>query len=302
MVFAPSPLLTVTIEAPGDGAAEVHLHGGGQGVWIARMLARLGCEVVLCGPFGGEPGEVLLGLVEREGVTVRPVATAAANGVYVHDRRHGERRTVAEAAPPALQRHELDELYNLTLVEALESAVSVLGGPDDENVLPPDTYLRLARDLGGNGMRVVVDLSGRNLADALTGGVFVAKASHEDVVADGLAASADRGALVAAVHRLAERGAQHVVLTRADDAALALIDGRLVEVMVPSFEPVDHRGAGDSFTAGIAAALALGRPVGESLRLGAAAGALNTTRHGLATGRRELIERLAERVEVRPSS
>src|SRR5215469_16531408 len=58
MVFAPSTVFTITVEARPDGAAETHLHAGGQGVWVARLLARLGIEVldsdaaVLAGPDG----------------------------------------------------------------------------------------------------------------------------------------------------------------------------------------------------------------------------------------------------------
>ena len=36
-VFGPSPLLTVTIE-PGADRPEVHLHAGGQGFWVARLV------------------------------------------------------------------------------------------------------------------------------------------------------------------------------------------------------------------------------------------------------------------------
>ena len=62
-VFSPSPLLTVTIEANADDPdrPEIHIHAGGQGVWIARMATTLGVRVRLAGAFGSEAGEVLSG-------------------------------------------------------------------------------------------------------------------------------------------------------------------------------------------------------------------------------------------------
>jgi hypothetical protein len=47
-VIAPSPVLTITVE-PDD---EIHLHAGGQGFWVARMIARLGVPVTLCCALG----------------------------------------------------------------------------------------------------------------------------------------------------------------------------------------------------------------------------------------------------------
>jgi 1-phosphofructokinase len=67
----------------------------------------------------------------------------------------------------------------------------------------------------------------------------------------------------------------------------------------PQLEPNDVRGAGDSMTAGIAAGLAKGLDLAAALCLGAAAGSLNVTRRGLATGDAEAIERLNEQVELR---
>lgn len=72
-IFSPSPLYTVTIEAGPDDRAEVHFHAGGQGVWVARMVACLGSPVTLCAPFGGESGVVLRTLIEAGQITVRPV-------------------------------------------------------------------------------------------------------------------------------------------------------------------------------------------------------------------------------------
>ena len=302
MVFAPSPLLTITVEARPDGSPETHLHDGGQGVWVARMLAGLAVDVNLCGPFGGETGAVLTTLAEREGIRLRRSPSAADNGSYVHDRRGGEREVIASTAPPALPRHQLDELYNIALLEGLESDIAVLTGPDDERVLSPDTYRRLASDLTGGGVPVLADLSGEFLAAAAAGRVTVLKVSHEDLVGDGRAASGDPAELIRAMQQLARAGAQVVIVSRAAEPALVLAEGRVIQVDAPGFEGADHRGAGDSMTAGLAAGLARRSPLEQALRLGAAAGALNATRRGLATGNRAQIERLARRIVVRPAA
>src|SRR4051794_40074360 len=58
LVVAPTLLLTVSMERDTTGSEEVHVHAGGQGVWVARMLRALGCRPVICCPYGGESGAV----------------------------------------------------------------------------------------------------------------------------------------------------------------------------------------------------------------------------------------------------
>jgi 1-phosphofructokinase len=300
-VFAPSPLLTVTIEgAPDDGGPEVHLHAGGQGYWIARLVSALGIRVALCASFGGETGAVARGLLSDEGFDLRAVDASGANGAYVHDRRSGDRNVVADMPPSQLSRHEVDELYGTTLVEGLEADVTVLGGPARGDVLPADTYRRLASDLRANGAAVVADLAGERLDAVLEGGVTVLKVSHEELLRDGRVTDDAVPVLVAAMCRLRDAGAESVVVTRGDAPTLALVDGQLLEVEGPRVEPFDHRGAGDSLTAGLTAGVARGMTMHEALRLGVAAGGLNVTRRGLGSGNKDEIERLASHVEVRP--
>lgn len=95
-------------------------------------------------------------------------------------------------------------------------------------------------------------------------------------------------------------GAGTVVVSRGQDPAVVATPDGVLELRVPTMTTVDHRGAGDSMTAGIAAAIAYGLPMLVALQWGAAAGALNVTRHGLGTGSREAIRRLVEHVEIVP--
>lgn len=298
-VFTPSPILTVTLEAGGAGKTELHLHAGGQGFWIARMAAALEEPVTLCTTLGGETGRVLRVLIEAEGVTLDAVQTLAANGAYVHDRRTGERRVIAEVEGGSLVRHEADDLYCRALVIGLESAVTVLAGQPPTSKLPPEFYGRLSGDLRANRRQVVADLTGDELNAALKGGIDVLKISDEELLRDGFAPSRDVPDIANGMKRLRRAGARSVLISRAEEPALVLLEDSILEVSVPRIAPVDFRGAGDSMTAALAVALARGLHGQDALRLAAASGTLNVTRHGLGTGSRESIERMAKHVTIR---
>ena len=113
------------------------------------------------------------------------------------------------------------------------------------------------------------------------------KVSHEEFIRDGLAGSDASEELTRALEELHADGAESVLVSRADQPALALIDEELFQVGCPGWRPRDSRGAGDSITAGVAAVLARGGDSRTAIRTGAAAGALNVTRHGLGTGGRD---------------
>jgi len=298
-VFAPSPILTVTLEDHPDGA-DLHIHAGGQGVWQARMLLRLGVEVRMCCVLTGETGTVVRHLLEDVGVTVEAVTRTGRGAAYLHDRRSGERRELAAEPGDPLGRHELDELYGIVLGAAMRSSATILSGPADQNALPPDTYRRLAADLRSAGAVVVADLAGPRLAAALAGGLDLLKVSDEELLADGLLED-DGGiaAIVTTARRLRERGTRAVVVTRAGEPFVLVDDEGVLEVAPPRLEVADHRGAGDSLLAGVVAGLAKGEPLREAVTLGAAVGALNVTRHGLGTGGGGAVAGLRARVKCR---
>lgn len=296
VVFAPTPTLTVTIEEV-DGAPDIHLHAGGQGVWQARMVRTLGATVTFCAVLSGEVGHVIRHLLEDEGIRVAGVSGHASSSAYVHDRRGGERREIAASPGDRLSRHELDELHALVLTEGLAAGTVILSGAVRNDAVPVDVYRRLASDLKAGGCRVLVDLSGERLEAAIRGGPAVVKVSHHELVESGRARSDAPNDLIRGMRTLVDDGAQVVVLSRGSLPTLVLDGDRLEEVRTPEVQIVDERGAGDSMTGAIAAALAAGASLREALALGAGAGAANATRHGLGSGEARNILSLSERVE-----
>jgi len=298
-VFAPHLALTVTIERGKEGGPDdIHIHPGGQGFWVARMLRHLGEKPLLCGPIGGESGAVLRGLVRQWGIDLSPVEVQESSPAIIQDRRTGDRNPIAEAAAPGLARHELDDAYGKILDHALSSKVVVITGQRTE-IVPVDTYRRLGHDLASADVRVVGDLHGRELEAFLDGGpIDLLKVSDEDLTEDGVLQDAEEAPALDALHHLIERGARNVVVSRAEQPSLAHLGETTYRVTGPALEPADFRGAGDSMTAGLAAGISRRLGAEELLRLASGAGAANVTRHGLGSASHDLIPKLAERVEI----
>jgi 1-phosphofructokinase len=300
-VLAPAVAARLTIERGRDGRDDIHLHPGGQGVWIARMLRLLGERPAICTPIGGEAGRAFVGLLATWNIHVHGVATTMPTPVDVLDRRGGERQEIARSPMATLDRHEIDELYQHTLEAALTAGTCVVTGPTDERMLPMSFYRRLAADLATTDVQVVGDLHGEALDAFLEGGAMtVLKVSAGDLVSDDRLREGDLGEDVAASAALdlAAQGIGTVVLSRGEEPMLVASEVGLVRVRGPVLEAVDPMGSGDSMTAALAASTRRGLDREAMLRRAWAAGAANVSRHGLGSADPALIDRLADRVTI----
>jgi len=299
-VFAPHPLLTVTLEREGAEREQVHFHPGGQGVWVARMAAALGAEPVLCGFLGGESGDLLGGLLARLIGERRLVDTASASGCYVTDRRSGERQVLTCTLSDPPSRHELDELFSITCAEAIADGWLVVTNPMPADALPLEIYGDLVADARAGGCRTLVDLSTPRLDSALRGRPDLVKLNDWELaefVRGPVAASAE---LRAAAQRLLDQGAGAVIVTRGERPALVLTGTSAWWLTPPVITRGFREGCGDAMMGALAATWAQGESFERAVVTAAAAGAANFLRHGLGSASRDVVERLVDSVALEP--
>jgi 1-phosphofructokinase len=298
-LFAPHPLLSVTLELEGEDRQSIHFHAAGQGVWSAGMVSALGATPELCGLIGGEPGELLRRLIEKAiGTSPHLVESVSASGCYVVDRRSGVREPLAMSLSDPPSRHELDELFSLTCAQALECGWLIVTNPLPDESLPLEVYRDLVADARAGGARTLVDLSSPRLDSALEGEPDLVKINDYQLaeLVRGEVSSPEQ--LLGAARRLQERGAREVVITRGEEPALVLHGEHALRLEPPHFERGFREGCGDAMMGALAAVWASGEPLEHALVMGAAAGAANFLRRGLGHASREVVEQLADSVTL----
>jgi 1-phosphofructokinase len=301
-VFAPNPLLTVTIEREGAERDSIHFHAGGQGVWVAQMAATMGAAPTLCGLLGGESGELLGPLIARAlGIAhARLVRTAGANGCYVVDRRSGERQLLAMGVSEPPSRHELDELLSSTCARALSCGWLVATDPFPGDCLPIEVYRDLVADTRAGGCRALVDLSSPRLESALRGEPELVRINDWQLAEWVRGPVSTPELLLQAARQLQAQGARRVIITRGELPSLVVEETQALMLSPPRFEHGFREGCGDSMMGALAAALARGESFDRALVLGAAAGAANFLRRGLGHATRETVDELADAVMLEP--
>ena len=218
------------------------------------------------------------------------------------DRRHGDRRLVALAQAPPPSRHELDDLVGVTVAAAVESDVLVVCNAFPAETLPLEVYPRIVAAARASGTTVIVDLSPPRLDAALRGAPDLVKVNDWELAQYVCGPVDPPGLQRRAAQRLLAAGAGSVLVTRGGDGA-TWFDGRDEwAIVAPRFDGGSREGCGDAMTGAIAALVARGEPMADAIRAGAAAGAANFLRHGLGSGRRDVVERLAAGVEVQPAA
>lgn len=274
---------------------------GGGGINVARAIRKLGGDALACFPVAGPAGELLQRLLDAEGVRQMPVPVAGWTRENINVLEEVSGRQFRFCMPgPMLQETEwpvfLDWLRRLQPPPAFVVASGSL--PPG---VPVDFYARVASAARDMGSRLVLDTSGVPLARAVDQGVYLLKPSLHEFQALLGEPEVDESRLASLGTTVVKRGwCDILVLSLGAGGALWVTGSEWERLAAPAVPIKSSVGAGDSLVAGIVLSLARGRPLGEAVRFGVAAGAAAVMNPGTALCRREDVERLYPQVMTSP--
>jgi 6-phosphofructokinase 2 len=272
---------------------------GGGGIHVARVIKRLGGDVLPIYPAGGLAGAALQDLVDKEGLKSRVVKIAGEtreNFTAFEETSHEQYRFV-------LPGPELLETEWRECLSALETANRTPGFACASGSLSPglptDFYAHFAATAEGAGQMPVLDTSGIALERALKVPLYLIKPNLlelSELLGKNLETETDQ--LGACQTLIGQGRVQMVALTLGADGALLVSKDHAFRARCGPIMPVSAVGAGDSFMGALLWALASNLTLSEALRYGVAAGTAAVLAHGTELCDAKMLPRLLPQITV----
>lgn len=309
VTFTPNPALDVStsverlVHAHKLRCDAAQLHPGGGGINVARVLHRLGGEVLAVYPAGGPTGLRLQALLQAEGVPEQalPMAGETRESFTVYERESGQEFRFVLPGPhlaAAEWSRSLDTLRQLQQRHPAPAWLISSGG------LPPgvaaDGHAQVARIAREIGARMVLDSSGPALSAALQEGVWLVKPSLRELAElSGSDLPTHTQQREAAQRLIAQGQAQLVALSLGGEGAMLVSADQCLLADALPVPVASSVGAGDSFLAGLVWALDQGHDLPAALANAMASGAAAVMVPGTALCQPEQVDRLRQQVQLR---
>lgn len=275
-------------------------HPGGGGINVARVIHRLGGDVLALFTAGGVTGQVLQALLQAEHIPAQaiPIAGETRESFSVHET--GSQQDFRFVLPgPTLSPDEATQCLT-RLTELSPTARYVVASGSLPPGVPDDFYAQVAAQVRTQGCSMVLDTSGPALRATLqAGGIHLVKPSLRELrELTGLPLN-DEADWCAAARALITQGQTEIVaLSLGEDGALLVSATQAWRAQALRVEVTSTIGAGDSFLAALVCALSRSQDLAQALRQAMAAGAAALLSSGTALSQAADVARLLPAVQL----
>ncbi|WP_139957979.1 1-phosphofructokinase family hexose kinase [Flavicella sediminum] len=275
------------------GCHAIQYQAGGGGVNISRVLKVLEVKNKCLFTSGGDTGEHLKNLLEKENIPLKeiPVEAWTRENFSVVDTKT-ELQYRFGMPGNGLTVTEIDLIKRIIDEEVTENSILVLSGSLSEH-MPLDLYVQLIQQVAGKNVKIIVDTSGKALLETIKEPVYLIKPNQQELAKmvgkEFLSKKEQEAAAMQLVH--AKTATYVVVSMGARGAFLASAEG-IVYRNTPSIKVKSTIGAGDSMVAGMVFAIQQNLTPEEILKWGVVCGSATTMSEGTNLASAEDIQEI----------
>ncbi|SIQ49323.1 fructose-1-phosphate kinase [Peribacillus simplex] len=265
---------------------------GGKGINVSRVLKRLGNSTTALGFIGGQTGEFVKRFLRQEEIFTD--FTEIAGDTRINVKLKTGLETEINSQGPIISKGNYQQLFS-QIEQLNDDDILILSGSIPASV-PSDVYEAMARTCSQNGIKVVVDTSGKELLNVLPHRPFLIKPNHHEL--GELFSTEIRTVDDAREYgaKLVEAGAQNVIVSMAGQGAVLCSGGESYSANVPKGNVINSVGAGDSMVAGFIGTYESTGDILSSFRFSLAAGSATAFSSDLGT--LDKIEELLPQIAI----
>ena len=269
-----------------------NLQPGGGGVNVARVLSKLGAEVMAIFPSGGYTGAYFSNLLTNENVAYVsvPAQNETKENFVILDKSCNQQYRFGMPSNPLLA---TEYKACLKLIASYKNASFIVASGSLPPGVPLTIYADIAKIAKNNNAKFVVDTSGPALKNAINERVFLLKPNLNELCF--LAGIKNLNSLdveKVAKDLIVKKNCEIMVVSMGSDGAMLITKNQTYTVKPPNVKVKTTVGAGDSMLAGIIFSLSTGHNLEQALKYGVACGTAATLNFGSQLCNKADIEKL----------
>jgi tagatose 6-phosphate kinase len=279
-------------------AIQVQQFPAGKSINTARVLHVLGARPMAIGFLGGHSGRFIREELDHLGLQhdFLEVGPPTRTCVTVVDRSTGTATELIEEPVPVAEGVYIALLAKLA--ERISHAPALILSGALPAGAPVDFYARCVETGIAAGALVVLDAKGEALKHALSAKPTVVKPNRSELEETVGMRIDSAESMKSAIQQLIAAGPRWVVVTDGAKDTIASDGKSFWKISTPTVQVISPIGSGDSFAAGLVAALTAGEAVPQACRLGAACGAANAMTASAGDVRMQDVDALLAGVTV----
>lgn len=271
---------------------------GGKGLNVARVARLLGEEVMATGIIGGNTGRLIEKEITNLGISshFKTIQAESRTCLTVMDQKNNTSTEIMELGPEVNSDEYADFL--LLFSDLAEKAEIITASGSLPPGLDSDFYPKLIAIAQKKGKRIIIDTSGKNLANAVRNMPYMIKPNLQeltDLTGMELKTLKDQAQ---AVLNFKKAGIYLPCLTLGKDGCIVALEDGVYHFKSPSVKVVNTIGSGDAFVAGCAVGLKRGLNLVETIKLGMACGTANTQFFQTGMISKDLVESYLKLISV----
>lgn len=247
---------------------------GGKGLNVARVINLLGEKVIATGFIGGNKGNYLLELLNKDGISSCFTTVQSETRSCINVIEENFRSTEFLESGERISDEEVAQFLKNFKNQIEESEVVTISGSIPIGV-KTDFYRFLIELCNKKGKKVILDSSGISFKNGLLGKPTLVKPNKEELEALYECEIKSLEDVIKIGKKINSQGVPYVVVSLGKDGAIMIHENHVFHAKPPIVKAVNTVGCGDSMVASLAIGLEKNRSPKENLAYAVAVGTAN---------------------------